>query len=503
MRGNVTIPVSNEQHRKVRGRPGPFRQLFLIRHLHHPIGYLLLFVLFASVAVGIAKLGLVFAIVLSLAVFAILAVYILLGYPEIGMIMFLTLAYFLLMFLRMGVDFPLGTLMDGMEALFLINMFYQLKVRSDWKIFKGPVSTMLIVWVSYNIIEFVNPAAASRDAWLYTVRSVALIALMYFIFLYNIRSKQYVRLLIKVWLGLAFFAAIYAIKQEYFGFFAFESRYLNSDPNIAYLLFIGGTWRKFSIFSDPVVLSYTMAVSSLLCIGLLTRPLKWHKKMILLFLIVCYVAAMLYSGTRGAFVLIPAAMLLFTVLRFNRTLLIVLSITAVLLVMLINVPTSNYTLYRFQSAFKPSEDASYNVRKLNQKRIQPYILTRPIGGGLGATGEWGQRFAPNSFLANFPPDSGYVRVAVELGWVGLLIFCMMMFTILRTGINNYYAIRDPELKSYCLGMLLVVFAFNIGNFPQEALVQFPSNVNFYLASAMLVILKGMDDIQNQLPHGVK
>ena len=42
----------------------------------------------------------------------------------------------------------------------------------------------------------------------------------------------------------------------------------------------------------------------------------------------------------------------------------------------------------------------------------------PIGGGLGSTGVWGQRFTPGSFLAMFAPDSGLIRVAVELGWVG-------------------------------------------------------------------------------------
>jgi hypothetical protein len=44
---------------------------------------------------------------------------------------------------------------------------------------------------------------------------------------------------------------------------------------------------------------------------------------------------------------------------------------------LINVPTGNVTLYRFQSAFKPNNDASYNVRKSKSKRIQ-HIQTRPV-----------------------------------------------------------------------------------------------------------------------------
>ncbi|MHB1177148.1 MAG: O-antigen ligase family protein [Daejeonella sp.] len=197
-------------------------------------------------------------------------------------------------------------------------------------------------------------------------------------------------------------------------------------------------------------------------------------------------------GTRGAFVLFPAAMILLTILTFNRRVLIFSGIAAFIIAFLIMVPTSNLTLYRFQSAFKPSDDASFNVRATNQKLIQPYIQTHPMGGGLGSTGIWGAKFSPGSFLATFPPDSGYVRVAVELGWIGLLLFCTLMFIILKTGIDNYYRIRDPELKCYCLGMVLIVFAYHIGNYPQEALVQFPSNVYFYLIAALINITLKLD-----------
>lgn len=67
-----------------------------------------------------------------------------------------------------------------------------------------------------------------------------------------------------------------------------------------------------------------------------------------------------------------------------------------------------------------------------------------------------------------------------------------MFVILKTGIDNYYRIRDPELKSYCLAMVLIVFALNIGNYPQEALVQFPTNIYFYLVTAIIVVTYRLD-----------
>jgi len=52
--------------------------------------------------------------------------------------------------------------------------------------------------------------------------------------------------------------------------------------------------------------------------------------------------------------------------------------------------------------------------------------------------------------------------------------------------------KDPELKNYCLAMTLVVFAYNIANFPQEALVQYPSNVFFYLEVALIEITFRLD-----------
>jgi putative inorganic carbon (hco3(-)) transporter len=93
-------------------------------------------------------------------------------------------------------------------------------------------------------------------------------------------------------------------------------------------------------------------------------------------------------------------------------------------------------------------------------------------------------------------DSGYVRTTVELGWVGLLLFSLMMFTILKTGIYNYFKLKDPQLKSYSLAVVLIVFIWNVGNFPQQAIVQYPSNVLFFLSVALMVAISRIDQQQN-------
>jgi len=493
MNKDIIIPISPRKR-----HTSALRKFFVIDKLNSPLGYLLLFSLFVVVGIGIADVGDIFGILVLVIFIAVPLIYSVVAYPKLGILVFLTMAYLIMFISRMGiVHIPLGTLMDAMEGLFILSVFINQKKKKDWAMFKGPVSIMILVWIGFNLLEVVNPAADSKEAWLYTIRSVALVMLTYFVFVYYIDSKKFIRLIFKLWIVLALFGAFYAVKQERIGFFSFEEAYLHSNPVVEQLLFIGGVWRKFSIFSDPVAFAYNMITAIMLCVGLMTGPTSRLKKIILGFFILFFIYAMLSSGTRGAYVLLPVTLLMLAILKYSRKVLLLVCVSAVFIVGLIFVPTSNPTLYRFQTAFKPSNDASFNVRAINQKRIQPFVLSHPLGGGLGATGVWGAKFSPGSFLSSFPPDSGYVRVEVENGWLGLLIFCIFMFTALATGINGYFKIRDPELKSYCVACILIAFALNFGNYPQEALVQFPSNIYFYLALAIMTVSVRMDKQLNE------
>ncbi len=444
-----------------------------------------------SFAFFIGTGGMVSAVLIILIIVGLPIVFSIVSFPKFGIVVLLVAAYFVMWVIRMGVNFPLGTLMDGIEALLILGIFiHQKKLpKPDWEMVKNPMAIMIMVWVVYNLIQFANPTTESRMAWVYTIRAVAVVMLMYFVFVFHIRDIKFIRFIIKLWIALALFAALYAFKQEHFGFFHFEE--VDVFPKRK-LLFIAGHWRKFSIFSDPVAFSYNMVVSSLLCFSLMMGPLSTTKKIILACIGCFFLTTMMYSGTRGAYVLVPAGLVMFALLNYSKKVMIASAIGGVFLLILIFIPTGNPTIRRFQSAFRPSNDASYLLRKRNQKLIQPFILSHPLGGGLGATGVWGARFAPRSFLARFPPDSGYTRVAVELGWVGLFLFCTLMFIIMRTGIINYYAIRDPELKSYALAMTLIIFVYVIGNYPQEALVQFPSNIYFYLVAALITVTHRLD-----------
>lgn len=494
---NLTLNIDPSNNRQKKTFFGFFKRKLLFEKKSGWIVFCFFAIISAILSYGATKYGAIFSYMAILCLIGPLMVFFVVAKPEFGILVYVTLAFTLHLIGRYFiVSFPLGTLMDGMLVLFVLGVFIQMKQKKEWQIFNNNISILILVWVIYNLLQALNPAAESKLAWLYTVRTVALVTLMYFIFLFNIRNKKFIITIFKWWIFLCFLAACFAMKQEFIGFDAVEQKWLDANPQLAGLLFIDGHWRKFSIFSDPVTFAYNMATASILCLALITGPVRFYKKAILVLLAIFFLYVMLFSGTRGANPLIPVALVLFAILKFNKKVLIFTGAALCFIVLLIFVPSSNPNIVRFQTAFRPNEDASYQTRLENQAKIKPYVYSHPFGGGLGATGEWGARFSPHSYLGTFQPDSGYVRTTVELGWVGLLLFSFMVFVILKTGVNNYFKIKDPQLKSYSLAVVLIVFIWNVGNFPQQAIVQYPSNVLFFLSVALMVAIYRIDQQQN-------
>ena len=471
----------------------PFWARVISKKFYAP--FTILFSLCCSLMVGllIAQQGYVLGIIILCGVIALPLAFAMVAYPNVGIVALIILSFFVNQASRILPEpTPIGLVIDISTYLLILGFFVRQRKEHDWSYFKDPISYFVLVWIGYNIFEIFNPVSPSILEWVFTVRTIGFIMLMYFIFLYHIRTKQFIKLLIKLWLVLEIIAAISAFQQENIGLLPFETTWLFRFPGRYKLLFIGGHLRKWGIFSDPVVFAFNMVSGSLLCIAMMFGPIKAYKKVILAIIAIFFLMVMLYSGTRSSYVLVPAALMMVVALNFTTRTLMVTIVLGLFLGFMIMVPTRNPTIARFQSAFKPTHDASFETRAENQAHIKPYILAHPMGGGLGSVGVWGERFAPNSYLSKFPPDSGYERVAVEMGYIGLFIYCLFNFIILYKGINNYFLIKDPELKCYCMAMILIIFALDIGNYPQQSIVQYPTNILFFLAAALLNVTLRLD-----------
>ena len=465
---------------------------FYVKKLNSPLGYLLLSSIAIIVAFIIANMGMAYGIMAMILIIGIpMFLFCLFDLP-FGLTFILGVS-FMVNFIKKYVDAPIGIAQDALVFIMFFTIIINQVKERNWSFAKHPLSFWVICWVGYNLIQGFNPAAVSQLAWVYTVRSVAGLILLYFVACYAFKDLKIITRTIKVILGLVFISAFYGLKQEWIGFSQTEMNWLYSNPHTFKLFFQWGRLRIFSFFSDPTTYGILMAYMAVFCSILILGPYRKGYKIISGICVVACLLAMAFAGSRTPVVLIPLGVIFFTILNFKKEIIIAAGFLFVLGTAFTLKSTSNAVIFRIQSAFilKNSQDV-VDVRMKNQERIQPYIQDHPFGGGLGSTGLWGRRFSPGTFLSEFDHDSGFVRLAVEIGWVGLLLYMVFIFQCLRWGIYYYFRVRDPMIKNLYLAINTAFFMLVIASYPQEAILQVPTSIIFYILLAAIIKLKDFD-----------
>jgi putative inorganic carbon (hco3(-)) transporter len=402
----------------------------------------------------------------------------------VGIYILLLFAFFISIPNRLAEGIPMGIAMDLMILIMLIGLLYRSVVQRNWKSFQTPISSAIWLWAAMNLLELANPWAGSRAAWFYVIRPAVGYMMVFFLTYSFLNTKRELfRLLITIFF-LSLVSALWGIRQATIGYFSWEYNYVFSH-DLVHLVFNYGRWRAIGSIGSPAQFGILMAFISMLCIPLIGATKNFWIRLLLTITSGTTLLAMVYSGTRSAFIIIPVFYLGWVFLARKRSLYWSLSLAAIIFIVLATVPSNNYHIQRIQSVFKASEDKSYQTRALNRQMIFPWIVAHPIGGGLGSTGVWGQRFTPGSFLAMFAPDSGLIRVAVELGWIGLFFFLWLYYKIMTEGAKSSLKMQDPILKAIATGMLAAIIPLLIVEWGQEVIGVFPMSILFWMFVAIL------------------
>jgi hypothetical protein len=173
---------------------------------------------------------------------------------------------------------------------------------------------------------------------------------------------------------------------------------------------------------------------------------------------------------------------------YEKRTMVFAGVFAMMMVFIMVVPIyDNVIINRIRSTFEGSKDPSAYVRDVNRKSVQPYIYRHPIGGGLNTAGMAGEMYNPGHPLAAIPPDSGYMKILMEMGPIGLALSLIFYFVILRTGIYHFYRVSRPEIKAVYVACLVSVFSLMVAQFSQGAIGQYPSIL--FMLSALAIFLK--------------
>ena len=237
---------------------------FFLKKLDSPLGYLLLVGLAVIMSIIISTLGIKYGLlVLVLVVGLPMFMFCLVDLPfGLAFILFIS---FMVNFIKKYVNAPIGIAQDALVFIMFFAIIINQVRERNWKFANHPVSFWVVVWIFYNLIQGINPSAVSQLAWVYTVRSVAGLILLYFVACYAFQSLEIILKTIKVILVLAFASALYGLKQEWVGFSDTELAWLYSNPHTLELFFQWGRLRIFSFFSDPTTYGILMAYIAVFC----------------------------------------------------------------------------------------------------------------------------------------------------------------------------------------------------------------------------------------------
>lgn len=443
---------------------------------------------FAMSKVGVEIGILIIAIIIGIPVFILLITNL-----KVGFYLILICSFFIAYLQRISnglVDVIILELM--MYLVFTGLIIKEIRTHSNSRqnsnYLKNPIIGSLILWTVYIHLQLFNPNSSSIIGKLIAIRFSWYNLLGFIIALQVFDSLHEIKIFLKIILGLALLAAFYGISQKYIGLTPYDYEWLFSSPERMSLGVIWGQVRAWSFMNDPANFGLLMAFSGILCLTLTLGPYSISRKIILGVSGLLMFIAMVASGTRTAFVMVTAGFGIFAVLTLNslRTIFFSLFIFLVFLAIYFG-PFYSAPVQRIRSAFKGNEDASMNVRSENKKRIQPYIYSHPIGGGPGTTGEVGKKLAQGHPLSGFPPDSGSLKIALETGYIGLMILFWLYYKVSSQGTKFYFNAKNQEIKIFYAAILSSFIALCTADLTQLATSMRP--FDFFIFSYFAAIIK--------------
>jgi hypothetical protein len=250
--------------------------------------------------------------------------------------------------------------------------------------------------------------------------------------------------------------------------------------------------------NDPANFGLVMAFAGTLCLLFILGPYTPKRKIFLGICGVLMFMGMVASGTRTAFVMVTVGFAIFGLLTMNNFRTIAFSVSALLVFLVIYFgPFYSAPVQRIRSAFQGNDDPSMNVRSKNKARIQPYMWSHPIGGGPSTTGEEGVKMSPGHPLAGFPPDSGFLKIGLEFGYIGLLIALWQYFIASSKGIHQYFKTKDREMKVFYTAVLASFIAMISANLTQLTTAMRPFDFFTFAYFAVIIKLQEFDEKKNK------
>lgn len=419
---------------------------------------------------------------------------------RLGYYIYIGVTFILPMLERMsGTEVSIGVAMDGLLLCTLVGCIFKRgdKTFARIKFASDPILICMYLYFLVLLSQLFNPTSTSILGWYVFMR----VAMRSYIFLYiglNVfNNMRDVYNFFKFWLALGTAAALYCCIQSWFGLLWFEKAYMAAYPAKFKTTVILTGIRLFSFMSDAAVLGIILGCNITLMLILMTANLKTinlSRKIVLFISIILHALALGYSGTRTGYVMLPLGLMIFFIANMHKrnTILVAMGFAFFGLAIVYGPFYGSPTINRVRTAFIGEQDESVNVRDRNRHRIQPFMHTHPMGGGINTTGGNGETYHPGHVLAGFQTDNGYLRAVLETGWLSLLLVAGIFYFLVQTAVINFFKAKSELDKLLMIGLAAAGFAAAVSEYAQDTFTLVETSIMLFAFIAMAIKVRYLE-----------
>ena len=353
----------------------------------------------------------------------------------------------------------------------------------------------LIIWCTYCTMEILNDTCGlgiNIGAWYTGARLMAFqILYIFLVFSIYVSSPEILMKYLKLWAFLSLFSAIWTWKQQHIGFTAAESSFINGRGAATHVIQGGTLIRYWSTFSDAASYGCNAAGAAIafLIFGITSKIKKNRWLFILIAIFV--IKSMFASGTRTAIFCMVGAFAVYIVLSRSFKIAIPAMIIGGLFLFILaftKIGNGNQQIRRMRTAFDKN-DASANVRTINQATMKKYMRDAPWGIGIGMMTDNVPANNKYNLMASIPTDSEYVFIWLRTGKIGITTFILTMLMMLGGACYVVmFRLKSPSLIGIGGGLCSAFVAIQLGGYANQVLMQFPNCLTFYGGLSIVYIL---------------
>ena len=408
------------------------------------------------------------------------------------------ISHFLLLSISSFIDLKLGVSTVIITMIIFVSIILKrIYNKLEWKHTVNPMLWVYIIWTIYCILEIANPNHV-QEAWNVAITQYAIYPLVCAILVpLSIKNKNQIHWLLVIWSIFVIFASFKGYWQKNHGF---------NERELYFLYQLGGAkthliWsgiRYFSVFTDAANygVHMGMAVTGFAISSLYTKS----KSLKCYYLLIAFFAlfGLFISGTRAAIAVPIVGVFLFTILSGNIKFFSLGATICFLTIIFFNYTTigdDNLNIRRMRTAFNPTKDASFQVRKENQKQLKILMSAKPFGYGIGLGGKT-EKYQSKEQVP-YPPDSWIVNVWMDSGIIGVIIYIFIhSFLFVYCSWRLVYKIDNFRIKGLLSAWLCVNLGYFVASFANDVM-QYPNSIIVYTGFALCVTFPSLSESNNK------